>query len=68
MNDTNLLTEHQAAERLACSVAALRRWRQEGRGPAHYKVGRLVRYSPADLDAFLAAQRVSTRPAEGGAQ
>lgn len=36
----------------------LRQWRYLGKGPAYVKIGRHVRYRRADLDMFIAAQRV----------
>ena len=39
LNLPQMLNERQAARLLACSVAALRRWRREGRGPAIYTCG-----------------------------
>ena len=57
--------EKQAAEILGCTVSALRKWRQLEKGPAYIKVSRLVRYSEADLAAFLDANRVQPT---GGAQ
>jgi hypothetical protein len=59
----HLIDERDAAKALCCSVAALRKWRLLGRGPSYCKVGRLVRYSEADLAAFLEANRV--QPAGG---
>ena len=50
--------EKQAAEILGCTVSALRKWRLLRKGPAYIKVSRLVRYSEADLAAFLDANRV----------
>lgn len=40
----SLLNEIQLAETLGMSVAALRRWRYENRGPAWVKLGSAVRY------------------------
>jgi predicted DNA-binding transcriptional regulator AlpA len=48
-----LLTENEASGRLKCTVAALRRWRRERRGPRYVKMGRLVRYSQKDLEDFI---------------
>jgi hypothetical protein len=59
----HLLTEKQAALRLGCSVALLRKWRLLGKGPPYMKIGRLVRYSEGDLVAFLDAHRVETEAA-----
>jgi hypothetical protein len=50
--------EKEAAIVLGCSVAALRKWRLLGKGPAYCKVGRLVRYAAGDLQAYLEAHRV----------
>lgn len=55
-----LLTTEQAAERLTITSAALRAWRHRGGGPAFYRVGGAVRYAVEDLDAWLAAQKVSS--------
>jgi excisionase family DNA binding protein len=56
-----LLTVDQAAERLGTSVRFVRRLVAERR-IAYVKLGRHVRITAADLDAFIRAGRV-----EGGA-
>ena len=48
-----LLTETEAADHLQCTIACMRRWRREGRGPQFAKLGRLVRYRPEDVDEFV---------------
>lgn len=48
-----LLTVKEAAHRLACSEAAIRKWVYQRRLPV-VKVGRLVRVRPADLEATVA--------------
>lgn len=48
-----LHTEDEVSKILNCTKAALRRWRREGRGPRWVKMGRLVRYHPADIDSFI---------------
>lgn len=48
-----LLTEQELAKRLSVSLASVRRWRINGRGPLFVKVGALVRYRPEDVDAWL---------------
>ena len=52
----SLLTEQDVAKHLHVSLAALRRWRLEGRGPRFIKVGSLVRYRPEELEQWVAAQ------------
>ena len=52
----NLLTEEDVAKQLQVSLAALRRWRVEGRGPRFIKVSALVRYRPEELENWLASQ------------
>lgn len=49
----NLMTEEQVSKLLHVSVASLRRWRLERRGPAFIKVRSLVRYKPEDLELWL---------------
>jgi len=58
----NLLTEEEVALHLHVSLAALRRWRLEGRGPRFIKVSALVRYRPEELEQWLAS-----RPTGGAA-
>jgi predicted DNA-binding transcriptional regulator AlpA len=57
----SLLNEHDIARITGLSVASVRRWRLLGQGPQYIKIGAAVRYRPADLEAWLAAQ-----PARGG--
>lgn len=65
MQTTPLLTEHEAAQQLNLSVLTLRRWRWSGHGPRFAKIGRSVRYSPAELRAYIERQmRQST--SDGG--
>lgn len=51
----SFLNEQEVSKRLNVSVATLRRWRLEKRGPMFVKVGSLVRYRPEDLDLWVAA-------------
>ncbi len=50
-----LLTEEEVAKHLHVSLASIRRWRLERRGPQFIKVGSLVRYRPEDLEFWLAS-------------
>ena len=54
MIDT-LLTETDVADRLKVSLACLRRWRLEKRGPVFLKIGPLVRYRTEGLESWLAS-------------
>lgn len=49
---SGLITEKEAAEFLVVAVKTLRNWRNLCKGPSYKKIGRLVRYSTADLAAF----------------
>ena len=51
----SFLTEQEVSKRLNVSVATLRRWRLEKRGPMFVKIGSLVRYRPEDLESWVAA-------------
>ncbi len=57
----SLLTEIEVAKYLHLSVACVRRWRLERRGPRFFKIGALVRYRPEDVEDWINAQ-----PAGGG--
>lgn len=48
-----LLTESEVAGRLRVSLACVRRWRLERRGPRFVKVGSLVRYPAEELDRWI---------------
>jgi excisionase family DNA binding protein len=60
-----LLTPEQAAERLACTESAVRKWISQRRLPA-VKVGRLTRLRETDLEAFLDEMPKVVVTAEGG--
>ena len=51
----SLMTEGETAEYLSISIAALRKWRMQGRGPVFIKLGNLVRYRREDVEAWLAS-------------
>jgi excisionase family DNA binding protein len=50
------LTEIEVADRTHISLATLRRWRLENRGPKFHKFGSLVRYSEEELSDWEQAQ------------
>ena len=56
MPDATLLNEIEVAKRLQVSVACVRRWRLERRGPRYLKIGSLVRYRPEDIQHWLASR------------
>jgi predicted DNA-binding transcriptional regulator AlpA len=52
------LTEREVSDLLGLSVATLRAWRHRGQGPRFLRLGRAVRYLPADLEDFVRASAV----------
>jgi excisionase family DNA binding protein len=56
---SNLLTPQQVAALTGLSAETLAQWRSQGRGLPYLKVGRAVRYDPADVQAYLVGCRVS---------
>jgi len=52
----NLLTDVEVATFLGCAVQTLRNMRWRGTGPHYVKLGggRMVRYRPEDVEAFIA--------------
>jgi len=54
-----VLTTTETAQALKCTPGALARMRRERRGPAFVRVGRLIRYRPVDLDAWLKSRRIA---------
>ena len=61
----SFLNKQEVSKRLNVSVATLRRWRLEKRGPTFIKVGSLVRYRPEDLDSWVAALQTGGDPTGG---
>ncbi len=55
----NLLTPEQVAALTGVSKETLAQWRSQKRGIPYLKVGRVVRYDPADVQAYLEGCRVS---------
>ena len=54
------LSEIEVAKILSISRATLQQNRWLGRGLAFIKIGRCIRYSTDDLQAFIEANRVAT--------
>jgi len=63
MEQLQLVTEIQASKMLAVSVAALRRWRREGRGPEFTHCERCVRYDVRAIERFLSANSSANKKA-----
>ncbi|HEY8126156.1 MAG TPA: helix-turn-helix domain-containing protein [Methylocystis sp.] len=55
-----LVNERRAAEILGLQVKTLQEWRTSGKGCPFVKIGRAVRYSLADLDAFIVKNTVQS--------
>jgi len=51
----DLIDEATLAMRLGVSRSTLQSWRYAGRGPRFIKLGRMIRYRNADVDAYLRA-------------
>ena len=49
----NLLNKKQVAELLNISVKTLDLWVAQARAPRHIKIGRLVRFTQADVENFI---------------
>ncbi len=59
-----LLNEHEVAKACALSVATLRKWRTQKRGPRFVKLGsHLVRYRVEDVHEWLASRPSGGDPA-----
>jgi excisionase family DNA binding protein len=52
----NLLTRSQVAEILQVTLETVRRWTDDGQLPV-IRFGRLVRYDPRDVEAFIRARK-----------
>jgi predicted DNA-binding transcriptional regulator AlpA len=52
-----ILSESDLARRLDVSVSGLRKWRRESTGPKFIRIGRLIRYSFCDMQAWLSTRK-----------
>jgi hypothetical protein len=67
MDTPRLLSTFEAAERLSVSASYLNKLRVTGGGPPFVKIGARVAYDPADLAAWLEAQKRRSTSDLGGA-
>jgi predicted DNA-binding transcriptional regulator AlpA len=61
----HLLDEREIAAMLGVSLATVRRWRCQRRGPRYRKIGASVRYLPEDVTAWLATRPTGGEPIKG---
>ena len=59
-----LLTVHETAAILRCSISALNKWRLVGRGPPFVRIGGRIRYRASDLATYVAHQTRLSASAE----
>ena len=58
-----MLNEKQTAQMLSVSVAALRRWRREGRGPEFTRLERCVRYPLRSIERYYSENSSANKKA-----
>jgi predicted DNA-binding transcriptional regulator AlpA len=68
MNLSALLKPQQVAILTGLSIETLAQWRSQKRGIKYLKLGRMVRYDPADVQAYLEGCRVSVSVPKGRRQ
>lgn len=56
----DILTPGEVADWLGVTVQALATWRYTRTGPTFTRLGRMVRYERAEVEAFIDAGRVQT--------
>ncbi len=57
--DKLFLTAEEVAKLTSLSIETLAQWRSQRRGIPYLKIGRVVRYDLADVQAYLEGCRVS---------
>ena len=57
MENSQVLDTRAAADFLGLKPTTLETWRVGGRGPQFLKIGRVIRYSRADLTDWLESRR-----------
>jgi predicted site-specific integrase-resolvase len=60
---SELLTVEAAAEYLGLGITTLNKWRVSGAGPVFIKMGSRVAYARADLERFIAQNRLRSTSA-----
>ena len=60
-NEQNALSLQQASQYLGVSQAALRAWKRDGRGPAFFRAGKLLRFRKSDLDLWIQQRLVDPK-------
>jgi len=55
---SKFLDEKQLCAELGISPVTTTKWRRKGEGPPFIRIGRLIRYSRAAVDEWLAARTV----------
>ena len=69
MNASNFKTTEETAKVLGLKKGTLEAWRYYGKGPRFHKIGRYVRYSIEDIEAFIkGSRRTSTSDNGDGLQ
>lgn len=68
MNLSALLKPQQVAILTGLSIETLAQWRSQRRGFPYLKIGRVVRYDAADVQAYLEGCRVSVSVPKGRRQ
>lgn len=64
MTNQSLISVATLSVWLDVPISTIYRWRYEGVGPPSYRVGRHVKFSPAEIEEWLAAR--SESPKAGG--
>ena len=59
--DNQLLTPERVSELLGVPVATLAQWRYRKQVLPYLHLGRLVRYDPTDVEAYLQCCRIEVR-------
>ena len=59
METIKYLNEKQVSEVTGIAVQTIRNWRQLRRGFPYSKVGRAVRYSVADVEAYMESRKIN---------
>jgi len=59
MQTVRLMTAEEVASMTGLSHETLAQWRSQKRGLPYLKIGRAVRYDPADVQTYLEGCRVS---------
>ncbi len=59
--ELELMTPKQLADAMGVTPNTVKRWRLDGEGPAHIRVGNTIRYHRRDVEKWMESKKEAAR-------